>query len=390
MNKGLVSAFELALIGAVVFANGLLIQTPLPDGWSMTLLDKYCQTISDVAFLNRYIKLNPTDSQAYRARAQSYSVDSYWHFVVADCTKALELNNDDAISRRLRAYANYQLEQDDAALSDFNLVINEGKGVALDYAHRALVNFRTKRYDSALADANTAIAKDSLCATGYYARGLVEFKNGKDKDALYDAKLACQLDYEMTGPYILMGMILNDRKKYSRALIMCEQGLLHDPTCGAAHLQSAISQDKLKKYDKAIHSCTVALSVADTKAVRSGAYSTRALAELHKHRAKEAIEDSTKALTIDPECLLAFDVRAKAYSDLNRPAEAGEDKTAAERIRAQLNIPVAEDLTLEEKQPEGLQKSKSDETDTEAIKLEELNPAGGGERQKVNRKVQTQ
>lgn len=393
MNKGLVTAFEMVLIASVVFANGLLIQTPLPDGWSTTLLDKYCQTISDVAFLDRYIKMNPTDSLAYRARAQSYAVDSYWHFVVRDCTKALELNSEDEVSRRLRAYANYQLEQDDAALSDYNLVINSGKSIAQDYANRALVNFRTKRYDNALADSNAAVEKNSLCATGYYARGLVEFQAGKDRDALYDAKLACQLDYEMTGPYILMGMILNERKRYNRAIIMCEQGLLHDPTCGAAHLQVAISQDKLRKYDKAIHSCTVALSVAENKSVRSGAYSTRALAEVHKHRDKQAIEDCTKALSLDPECLLAYDVRAKAYAELKKVAESEQDLQAAKKIRERLHIPEPgpEEATVEETEPEEKKRDRSEQQEFEQDDLDaEVLKPHESIHEIQNRKVQTQ
>lgn len=338
MKKGLIKAFEIALIAAVVIANGVLIQTPLPDGWSMTLLDKYCQTISDVAFLDRYIQANPNDARAYRTRAQSYFVDSYWHQMVADCTKSLELNNDDLLTVRLRAYAYSNLEEDEKALRDYDQVINAGQGGAQDYAYRSLIHFRMKNYDSALADANTAVRKDSLCAPAYYARGLTEFHAGKERDALYDAKLACQLNYELPGPYTLMGKIFNERKRYSRAIAMCEQGLVFDPTSGALHWQVATSLDKLKKYDKAIHSCNIALSVAENKSVRVGAYATRALAKLHKNMDKEAIADSTKALSYDPECLLAYEVRAQAYQQLDQTALAEQDLKAAEKIRAKTVI----------------------------------------------------
>ncbi|MDZ4838335.1 MAG: hypothetical protein SGJ27_31520 [Candidatus Melainabacteria bacterium] len=246
------------------------------------------------------------------------------------------MKKDDVVSRRLRAYSYYQLDKDDASLSDYNILINSGRGEAQDYAYRSLVNSQTKRFESAASDAAIAVKKDSLCAPAYYARGLSEFHGGSDKDALNDAKLACQLDYELPMPYVLMAMIFNKKQKFDRAILMCEAGLQYDPTNGAAHWQIAAAQVNLKDYDKAIDSCTVALSLADHRAEKSGALSTRALAQFHRSRNEEAIADATKALIFDPECLLAYEVRAMSHDRLNHTNEAAQDREAAKRIKERM------------------------------------------------------
>ncbi len=336
MKRSFITGFEVLLIAAVVYCNGLLIQTPMIDSWSMTMMDKYCQTIIEIGFLDQYLKMHPDSWQAYRAKAQAYAVDSHWQAVVTNATKAIEINKDDSVSYSARGHAYYQLGQDELAIKDFDHLIAKGDGNAADYAYRSLANFRTNKIEKAARDARLAVSKDANNAVAYYARALSEYHAGKTKDAFNDAKIANQLDLELPMPYTLLAKIFTDCKKYHRAIATCESGLQYDPTYGATHWQLAIVQDKLGEFQKSIDSCTMALSLLHNKSEVSRVYSTRALSKFHGKRDQDAIEDCQKALSIDPECWEAYEVRRQVYEKLKVTAQAASDKETARKIRSKL------------------------------------------------------
>lgn len=298
MKARMINLFEALLIGTVVLLNGLLIQTPLPDGWDSVLLDRYSQCLSDVAFLDRLIERNPKSWQAYLSRAQAYALTSHWQQVIDDCTTVTGLNSANPVSYRLRGSAYFHLDQNDRALADLNHVIEKDQGLASDYALRALVRCRIGQFQDALNDARQAAALDRKSGLAFYALAVSQYRNGLLDDAFNNAKISCLLDPYPPMPYVVMAMVLKDKGNLKRADHMCEIALQHDSTCGAAYWQSAEIKLRSGKFDQASNACMAALSLSDSDDLRSNIYFTRAQAYMETGRLTEALEDCDKAIAL--------------------------------------------------------------------------------------------
>ena len=111
-----------------------------------------------------------------------------YRIIVADLTKAIELDPDNAEYRNCRGQYYVRLEEYDKALDDFNEVVRRKPDWGGTYIHRAKTLKRLGRLGDALADCETALRLDPtnpepyrICATIYIAEG---------KKAKADAELA--------------------------------------------------------------------------------------------------------------------------------------------------------------------------------------------------------
>jgi tetratricopeptide (TPR) repeat protein len=298
-KNSFIGLVEIALIAFVVFLNGLLIQTPLPDTWDWKYLDKYSQVIGDVAFLDTYLKHNPDSWEGYYARAEAYEIDGIWTEVKANCDLAISKKNDEPAVYRLRAKAHYALDENEKALADYKYLIDSANANAEDWSHCSMINSRLGRFDQAIADANKALEINHFWATAYQARAIAELELGQFARAAEDAQKATRLYPSFTMPYVIMAAVYNEKGEYKQAIEMCKTALNYDVVCGAAFWQQGVAQNRLRQYDDALSSLNFALSLATNDNLRARAFASRAVSFMHLNKNAEALDDCNAALAID-------------------------------------------------------------------------------------------
>lgn len=305
---------ESILIATVVFLNGLIIQTPLPDSLDWKFLDKFGQAIADVAFLDIYLKRNPNSATGYAARARAYAVNGIWGEVVKNCNRAIELDRDDPEFFRLRGKALFELDENEKALADFNHIVDGGSATAEDLSIVSVLNTRLHRLDEAIRAANGALEKHAYWSTAFEARALAEYELGQYDQAMLDAQKSIEMYKERPIPFVIMSAVLNDRGETEKAIAMAREAIKRDAACGAAYWQLAVAQDKLKQFEEALSSANLALSLATTDEWRSREFGSRALVYLHMGKPDLAQQDCQAALKIDPGCKTAIEARKEIES----------------------------------------------------------------------------
>jgi tetratricopeptide (TPR) repeat protein len=112
---------------------------------------------------------------------------------IAEYTKALEINPEDAEAYDRRGTANHHKGDLDHALSDFNqaLTLNPRSSDAL--LHRALVHMARGFHDLAVVDFNTSLDIQPNVLDGLLNRGLCRFELGDNAGAVDDFRLILHL-----------------------------------------------------------------------------------------------------------------------------------------------------------------------------------------------------
>ena len=305
---------EIVVIAAVVFLNGLIIQTPLPDTWNWNFLDKFSQAIGDVAFLDIYLKHNPNSKDGYAARARAYAVDGIWSEAAKNYDRAIELDENDLELYRSRGKALFELDENERALADFNRITDSGTETPEDLSIISMLNSRLGRFDTAVADANKALAKHAYWSTAFEARALAEYELGQYEQAILDSQKSIEMYKERVIPFVIMAAIFNERGEDAKAFSLAHEALKRDATCGAAYWQLGVLQDKQKQFDTALSSINYALSLATTDEWRTKALASRALVHLHMNKPRLALDDCNTALKVNPLCKAAIDAKKQIES----------------------------------------------------------------------------
>lgn len=313
-SNRLITFAEIVVIAAVVFLNGLIIQTPLPDTWNWKHLDKFSQAIGDVAFLDSYLKRNPSSTEAYVARAKAYAIDGIWTEVVKNYDRAIELDKNNLELYRLRAKALFELDDNERALVDFNRVVDSGTATPEEISIVSMLNTRLGRFETAIADADKALAKHAYWSTAFQARAMAEYELGQFDQAMSDAQKSIEMYKARVIPFVIMAAILNERGEDAKALDMVNEALKRDATCGAAYWQLGVLQDKQKKFDTALSSINYSLSLNTSNEWRAKALAARAIVHLHLNQPRLALDDCNAALKINASCRTAIDTKKQIDS----------------------------------------------------------------------------
>jgi lipoprotein NlpI len=119
-----------------------------------------------------------------------------WDFdgAIADCDKAIELNENDADAHDARGAARRLLKDFDAATADFNQAIEIDPKNALAYSYRGLTKDNLKNYSEALTDSSKATELEPQNARAWEALGYAQNDLSQFQPALESFRKSLQLD----------------------------------------------------------------------------------------------------------------------------------------------------------------------------------------------------
>jgi len=117
-------------------------------------MSEYDQMIADAT---RAIESNPNDAEAYVNRSFAYGQSGQNDAAISDLTRAIELNPKFYGAYYLRSQIYFRLGQNDAAISDINKAIELDPNDSDGYEMRGRIYGKIENHDAAISDFERAI-----------------------------------------------------------------------------------------------------------------------------------------------------------------------------------------------------------------------------------------
>ncbi len=140
--------------------------------------------------LDKAIKLNPNDAEAYKYRAKAKAKLGNLVGAIADYNQAIKLKSDDDYAYSHRGMAKSELGDHDGAIDDHDKAIRLSPKSAYFYNNRGEAKRSVGDYAGAVEDYNQAIKLNPKYSTAYYHRGLAKEALGQQAAAKIDFEKA--------------------------------------------------------------------------------------------------------------------------------------------------------------------------------------------------------
>ncbi len=259
-----------------------------------------------------------------------------------------------------RGFSNRQLGNTEAAIDDYDIVINLNPEFARAYKNRGVAYYYLGDYEAAIADYEQAIELDPIDGGTYYNRGLAYFAAGSLPLALADYDHVIALDGDSIPAYINRGLVYMELGQFDAALTDFDQVIALDPPdnllaitynnvaytyvlmgenydAALEYADQAIELDP--GFEEAYHtrgSLYVAmgnfeLAIADFDAalaidfVLPHAYRDRGWAYSQQGNVEAALADLDQAIALNPEDALSYYYRGTVHYNLGNTADALSD-----------------------------------------------------------------
>ena len=254
----------------------------------------YWEKISDW-FEERAVYTSFTRGDAYMAREQ-------YDLAIAEYTKTIKLNKDEAEKYYYRGLAYVEREQYDLAITDFTEAIRLAPVNAEMYHVRADIYRMQELYDLAIVDYNKTLKLEPKDAYVYYKRGVVHCEKGQ---------------YNLT------------IKDFTRAIKLNTGDTFIYANRGGVHVERGIVYTKRGQYSLAIKDFKKALKLDPAN---TGAFKGRGDAYQVKNRYALAIADYTEAIRLDPADANVFRARGDIYRMQGKDDLADKDHAEADKL----------------------------------------------------------
>ncbi|MBK1987338.1 tetratricopeptide repeat protein [Sphaerospermopsis aphanizomenoides BCCUSP55] len=322
-------------------------------GFSYLMLQNYQQAIAD---LTQAIQLDPQNADYYQARGYAYVFFDKPQEAIADLTQAIQLDPQNADYYQARGRTYYFFDKPQEAMADLNQGIQLDPKNADHYEARGYAYSRLKKYQEAITDLTKAIQLDPKNAKYYHIRGL-QYGGLEDyKKAIEDLTEAIRLDPKGFSYYASRGFIYLGLKDYKQAISDLTEAIGRDPKnrpytmagfrysefkdnkialssynrmLGLVYLSRADAYVEIKEYKQAINDYTQAIKL-DPK--NASYYSFRGNAYLKLKEYKQAIDDYTQAIKLEPKNARYYVGRSQAYIQLKEYKQAIDDYTQAIKL----------------------------------------------------------
>lgn len=247
------------------------------------------------AIIGAQIETQENVAIAHYNRGKEHARRSAWAAAIADYTSAWSLGYQDAGLYYARATANYESNQFDAAIIDYDMAIERDPNDLDALAGRAdAYQYGLRNYDRAIEDYNTLLtrretAADLIRRGNAYQYGKNDLDRAMadyDRAVLLDANAAVQVD---------RGNIFYARGDYAQALAQYDLAITRDGNSVAATFNRGNAKWSMNNVTGAIEDWTRTLAIdpnyADALGNRGDAYRSQ-------ERYDQALVDLDRALAI--------------------------------------------------------------------------------------------
>ncbi len=288
-------------------------------GSSLSSLNRVSETIEAYT---QAIKIYPDFKFSYNSRGLSYMNLQKYQQAIDDFTQAIQLDpkNADYYQSRGLAYSLFNKHQQ--AIDDFTQAIQFDPKNADYYESRGHAYSGLKNYQEAITDFTKAIQLDPKNAQYYNARGLQYGSLEDYKKAIEDITEAIRLDDKSVLYYAFRGIAYLGLKEYKQAISDLTETIRRDPK-NAPYTVRGLRYSEFKDNKIFISSYNKQISLV---------YVTRGNTYFKLKEYKQAIDDYTQAIKLDPKNAIYYNARGTTYSQLKDYKQAIDDYSQAIKI----------------------------------------------------------
>jgi TonB family protein len=248
--------FNVPIIFRLTSNQQVATKDSLNDGksTSKTEQSKYKDSLNEViAQYTKAIELNPNNAVAYNNRGYIKEQLKNYQGAIEDYNKTIALDPKNAFAYNNRGYSKHLLGNDKEAIEDYNMSIELNPNNDWAYFYRGETNYKLNNYAGARFDFTKAIELNPKDARSYNGRGLIESESKNDNAAVVDYNKAIELNPKLAIAYFNRG--------YSKSALQNDNGAIEDYT-KALELDSSITyaylnrgncKRRLKDYENAIN-----------------------------------------------------------------------------------------------------------------------------------------
>ena len=275
-----------------------------------------------VADYTQAIALNPADQAYFYNRGLAYSELHKYASAIEDFSKAIALKPDDADNFAQRGATYSTLQKYESAIEDFSKAIALKSDDAGTFAQRGAAYYALGQYASAIEDYSKATSLNPDDVDNWNERGRARRMAGQLDDALQDFNKATALKPDYPYPFYNRGMVYTQKGQYARAIKEFDQSIKLKPDYYFSYGDRANAYLAMHEFDRAIQDFDKAIALnpdAVDYLVRRG------FAYISQRQLKRSIEDFDKAVAASPDNSSARVGRAMARTMLGQPELARDD-----------------------------------------------------------------
>ncbi|ALB43255.1 hypothetical protein AA650_24905 [Anabaena sp. WA102] len=275
-----------------------------------------------LADYSKAIAINPDNADAYINRGVVYNEQKKWELALADYSKAIAINPDNADAYINRGVVYGEQKKWELALSDYNKAIAINPDNADAYINRGVVYGEQKKWELALADYNKAIAINPDYAQAYINRGNGYYNQKKWELALSDYNKAIAINPDFFQSYYNRGVVYDEQKKWELALADYNKAIAINPDYAQAYNNRGNLYSDQKKWVLALADFNKAIAI-NPDFFQS--YYNRGVVYVNQKKWELALADFNKAIAINPDFSQFYYNRGIIYYQLGDKQKAIEN-----------------------------------------------------------------
>jgi tetratricopeptide (TPR) repeat protein len=278
------------------------------------------------------IMKRPDHHYPYMFRALIYAKQGRYQEALADSSRAVDLQPEDAKAWANRGTRYRELQQPDKAIADFSRAIECDATFAPIWNDRGATYLDTGQLDKALADLTKAVQLDATLVFAWHNRGILYAKLGQPAKAIDDYSQAIKLDPTFAASWINRGIMYASLGQNDKAIADYTEVVKLDGNSAIAYFNRGIAYAELGQYEQALKEQSKAVELNPKY---KKAWYERGLANWKLRRFKEAVADFSQAIDLDLNNAQYWYNRGNAYADLGQPEKAVADCTQAIKLAPQ-------------------------------------------------------
>jgi len=255
---------------------------------------------------NQALKLDPNFQQVYNNRGNTYFSIGDYKNALKDFNKVLSFKEGsielklDALYNRGNIFLN--LQKYEAAIKDYDKVLEVNPSLHFIYANKGNAYAMMQDFEKALAAYDKAIALGKDLGRIYISRGHLYHKMNRTDDAVADFNNSLN-EEETADAYMYRGMAMS-RKNYIEAMNDFKKAVEIAGPDGAADIifNRGVIRNELKHYKEAVDDFTIVIGLEPQNA---RAFMHRGFAKSKLNLPKEQVEkDFSDGKAIDPNAVI--------------------------------------------------------------------------------------
>ena len=300
----------------------------LKTGNTFAKADNYTEAI---VHYTKAIEIEPNLTEAYIARAQAYEKISKIELAVADYDRASVISpkEETHFYNASRLYYDLSKYNKSMEMCDKALLINKKYLEVFEIKINCLIALN--KYDDALTQANLATSIKRTTST-YKSRGKVNFLLKKFEDAESDYNSAYTRDKKDEEAIVGLANSYYEMDKLSEALETIELALELDENSQDGYFVRSKIYHKKVDFPKAINDLSKLIVLYSKDPQVEIYYMNRGIYYLEFNQHVNAINDFTKAISLNKKNYMAYFKRAAAYEAISKYDDAIKDYETVEAM----------------------------------------------------------